>query len=374
MKKVLIISVVSCIILLSTFFIVRAQYSNLGPGAYCSSNSVCASGRCLSDNTCGCCVFSLTPGSPCVCSASQYCNSTTYKCVSTGTTLKSYGESCSSGAECESNYCILEMCGCMNNDDCASGQTCSMGVCTGKEAYYCYLVTGSGTSSRVQTYTSEAACNDASACRAVFQGMEAVGFDYIDYCCLAQNLGDANGEVSTNVCGSGTTPTGNIYCYIQYEDGVSWVTVDYNSATECNTECPLDCNYYGTDDYPCVRSCCLSSDDRNGENNVCGAGSGPGSTGPVSTGGSSQIPNPLKCGDVECVVQMIADFIAELVTVIGTIMIIFGGIQYITSAGSEDKARRAKNTVLYAVIGIAIAVSVDFIIGFLGEVLGRGGN
>jgi putative Mn2+ efflux pump MntP len=71
---------------------------------------------------------------------------------------------------------------------------------------------------------------------------------------------------------------------------------------------------------------------------------------------------------------MIADFIAELVTVIGTIMIIFGGIQYITSAGSEDKARRAKNTVLYAVIGIAIAVSVDFIIGFLGEVLGRGGN
>ena len=86
------------------------------------------------------------------------------------------------------------------------------------------------------------------------------------------------------------------------------------------------------------------------------------------------IPNPLRCEDVECLVQMIADFIAGLVMVIGTIMIIIGGIQYITSAGNEDKARRAKNTVLYAIIGIAIAVSVSFIIGFLREVLSSGGN
>jgi len=88
----------------------------------------------------------------------------------------------------------------------------------------------------------------------------------------------------------------------------------------------------------------------------------------------TDIPNFLKCEDVECLVQTIADLIAGLVTVIGTIMIIVGGIQYITSAGNEDKARRAKNTVLYAIIGIAIAVSVDFIIGFLREILSSGGN
>lgn len=86
---------------------------------------------------------------------------------------------------------------------------------------------------------------------------------------------------------------------------------------------------------------------------------------------TTAIPNPLKCEDVECIVQTIADMIAGLVTVIGTIMIIIGGIQYITSAGNEDKARRAKNTVLYAIIGIAIAVSVDFIIGFLREILSQ---
>jgi len=86
-----------------------------------------------------------------------------------------------------------------------------------------------------------------------------------------------------------------------------------------------------------------------------------------------QIPNPLICDTVECLVQKITDAITGLVTIIGTIMIIIGGIQFITSAGNEEKARHAKNTILYAVIGIAIAVSVDFIVGFLREILGRGG-
>jgi hypothetical protein len=86
---------------------------------------------------------------------------------------------------------------------------------------------------------------------------------------------------------------------------------------------------------------------------------------------TTTIPNPLRCEDIECIVQTIADMIAGLVIVIGTIMIIVGGIQYISSAGNEDRARRAKNTVLYAIIGIAIAVSVDFIIGFLREILSQ---
>jgi hypothetical protein len=106
------------------------------------------------------------------------------------------------------------------------------------------------------------------------------------------------------------------------------------------------------------------------------AGGGGGSEGnnspaPTTTNPITVIPNPIKCEDVECLVQTIADMIAGLVTVIGTIMIIIGGIQYIASAGNEDRARRAKNTVLYAIIGIAIAVSVDFIIGFLREILSQ---
>jgi len=105
---------------------------------------------------------------------------------------------------------------------------------------------------------------------------------------------------------------------------------------------------------------------------ICTQGycAGGGTSGGTS-GGTAVIPNPLKCDDIQCLVQTIADFITGLVVVIGGIMIIISGIQFITSAGNEEKARRARQTIIYTLIGIAIAVSVDFIVGFLGEILGK---
>jgi len=88
-------------------------------------------------------------------------------------------------------------------------------------------------------------------------------------------------------------------------------------------------------------------------------------------GGSATIPNPLRCGDIQCLVQAIADWITGLVVVIGGIMIIISGIQFIVSAGNEEKARRARQTIIYTLIGIAIAFCADFIVGFLGEILGK---
>jgi len=52
-------------------------------------------------------------------------------------------------------------------------------------------------------------------------------------------------------------------------------------------------------------------------------------------------------------------------------MIIIGGIQYMTSAGNEEKTNKAKKTILWAIIGIAIVISVNFITGFLEEILGK---
>lgn len=55
--------------------------------------------------------------------------------------------------------------------------------------------------------------------------------------------------------------------------------------------------------------------------------------------------------------------------VIAVIMVIVGGIRYITSDGDSNKANQAKNTILYAVIGIVVAVMsysiVNFVIGRL---------
>lgn len=49
------------------------------------------------------------------------------------------------------------------------------------------------------------------------------------------------------------------------------------------------------------------------------------------------------------------------------VVIIYGGVQYVTSRGEEDQARIAKNVILYAVIGLIViglsAAIVNFTIG-----------
>lgn len=55
---------------------------------------------------------------------------------------------------------------------------------------------------------------------------------------------------------------------------------------------------------------------------------------------------------------------------ISVIMIIWGGLRYITSGGDNKKITDAKNTILYAIIGLIIAVLAYAIIQFVLESLG----
>jgi hypothetical protein len=48
-----------------------------------------------------------------------------------------------------------------------------------------------------------------------------------------------------------------------------------------------------------------------------------------------------------------------------TIMIIIGGIKYVTSSGDTANVNNAKNTILYAVVGLAIAVIAKPLLGFV---------
>jgi len=49
------------------------------------------------------------------------------------------------------------------------------------------------------------------------------------------------------------------------------------------------------------------------------------------------------------------NWILGFVGMIAVLMIIWGGVVYLTSAGDEDKARTGKKTLSYAIIGLAIA-------------------
>lgn len=69
--------------------------------------------------------------------------------------------------------------------------------------------------------------------------------------------------------------------------------------------------------------------------------------------------------DLWAIVQTIINIILAVVGVIAVIMIIFGGIQYSTSAGDSGKVKKAKDTILYGIIGLVIALLAFAIVNFV---------
>jgi hypothetical protein len=58
-------------------------------------------------------------------------------------------------------------------------------------------------------------------------------------------------------------------------------------------------------------------------------------------------------------------FVFALLGVIAVIIIILGGFQYITSQGEPQKTAKAKDTILYAVIGLVVSILAWSIVNFV---------
>lgn len=67
------------------------------------------------------------------------------------------------------------------------------------------------------------------------------------------------------------------------------------------------------------------------------------------------------------VFKTITNVLLYVIGAISVIMLIIGGIRYVVSGGDSSAITSAKNTILYAIVGIVIAVlayaAVNFIIG-----------
>ena len=78
--------------------------------------------------------------------------------------------------------------------------------------------------------------------------------------------------------------------------------------------------------------------------------------------------NDVGANATEKINALIADVInifSLVVGVVSVIMIIIGGFRYITSGGDSSNVSSAKNTILYALIGLAVAVFSQAIVVFL---------
>lgn len=63
-----------------------------------------------------------------------------------------------------------------------------------------------------------------------------------------------------------------------------------------------------------------------------------------------------KDADIGGVIEVVINTLLFLVAAIAVIMIIIGGIRYATSGGNASTVTAAKNTILYAVIGLVVAI------------------
>jgi hypothetical protein len=69
--------------------------------------------------------------------------------------------------------------------------------------------------------------------------------------------------------------------------------------------------------------------------------------------------------------RFIVNVFSVIVGVIAVVMIIYGGLRYITSGGDSGKITSAKNTIIYAIIGLIIVALAQFIVQFvLGKATG----
>lgn len=84
-------------------------------------------------------------------------------------------------------------------------------------------------------------------------------------------------------------------------------------------------------------------------------------------------PDPNSCketgGDtaakINNVIKKIINLLSVIVGVIAVIMIIIGGFRYITSGGSDTGVTSAKNTILYAIVGLIIVALAQLIVRFV---------
>lgn len=68
------------------------------------------------------------------------------------------------------------------------------------------------------------------------------------------------------------------------------------------------------------------------------------------------------------IIHTIVNLLSVIVGVVAVIMIIVGGFRYITSGGNDASVTSAKNTILYAIIGLVVVALAQLIVRF---VLGR---
>lgn len=92
---------------------------------------------------------------------------------------------------------------------------------------------------------------------------------------------------------------------------------------------------------------------------------------------SAEVKNAAGCNTGTTLPDVIVNILNAIILVSGIVAVIFiiiGGVNYMTSAGDAGKVAKAKNTILYALIGLVICVLAFAIVNFAIGALNNAGK
>lgn len=82
--------------------------------------------------------------------------------------------------------------------------------------------------------------------------------------------------------------------------------------------------------------------------------------------------NPGASTDLTGQIQLILNAVYVVIGIVAVVMIILGGITYATSQGDPAKVKKGKDTILYGIIGLVIALMAFAITTFVLNAMNSG--
>ena len=79
----------------------------------------------------------------------------------------------------------------------------------------------------------------------------------------------------------------------------------------------------------------------------------PGTAANISTWGATCAPGNVPT-DIRAAIMNVTNWILGFVAIIATLVVIYGGVLYLTAAGNEESVENAKKTISYGIIGVVI--------------------
>ena len=84
----------------------------------------------------------------------------------------------------------------------------------------------------------------------------------------------------------------------------------------------------------------------------------------LTASGGSGCTNP-PGSDINTIIRTVLNILTFIVGIVAVIMVIIGGFKYIISSGDANNVSSAKNTILYAIIGLVIVALAQVIVRFV---------